>query len=91
MNDFLSLLPTHKCELTLTHNTHTSSYQTVAEWEVDYQQHFGHLVQWVSEEQRAKAIATNEVWSIQWYPETPIGSYTLYACDLDVLLKAACE
>jgi hypothetical protein len=80
--------PKHEASLHLTHNEHKSCYRTVQE-EIDD----GHpsYQQWVSPEQRQKAIDTNECWSIQWYPDTPIGSYALSAADLDVLIEAARE
>ncbi len=70
--------------LTLTHNDHKGSYETVEE----------HLLNadeddcWVSDEQRTKAIATDSVWRLQWYPDTPVGFCVLLAADLEVLLEA---
>ena len=46
---------------------------------------------WVSEEQRQKAIATDSVWELHWYPDTPIGFIRLLACDLTALVLAAQE
>lgn len=80
--------PKHEAGLTLSHNQHKNVYQTVAEalasgyYEDD---------DWVSDEQKQKAIETNECWAIDWHPDTPVGSYSFCAADLDVLLKAACE
>ncbi len=42
---------------------------------------------WVSPEEKQKALETNEIWSIQWFPKTPIGSYTFYASTLEALFK----
>jgi len=78
--------PDHKCALILTHNEHKNVYMTVAE-SID-QRSFAYC-DWVSSEQKEKAIATNECWSLQWYPETPVGFCLLSAADLDVLLEAA--
>jgi hypothetical protein len=80
--------PEHKASLHLTHNEHKSYYQTVAQ-AVEEQSH-GYK-DWVSEEQKQKAIETNDCWYLQWYPETPIGFNILAAADLDVLLQAALE
>lgn len=78
--------PPHKASLHLNHNPHLAYYHTVAEEIADE----GHgMDEWVSEEQKQKAIATNECWMLQWYPETPVGFCTLAAADLDVLLEAA--
>ena len=82
--------PAHKCGLYLTHNTHKDAYETVAEWAADREVR-GYSADWVSDEQRDLAFASDEVWELQWYPDTPIGSYSLCAADLDVLLAAACE
>ena len=78
--------PPHKASLYLTHNEHLSNYETVAQAIEDGD--FG-MRDWVSEEQKQKAIAANDCWILQWYPDTPIGFYVRAAADLDVLLEAA--
>jgi hypothetical protein len=87
--------PDHKCSLTLTHNAHRDYYESVEQWEAKLKE-CGSMdgagpveIGWVSVEQRDKAIATDNVWEIQWYPDTPIGFFRLLACDLDVLLDEA--
>lgn len=79
--------PNHKASLHLTHNQHKAYYRTVQE-AIDDEDH-GYVNDWVSPEQRQKAIDTDECWTLQWYPETPVGSCMLAAADLDVLLAAA--
>ena len=74
--------------LTLTHNEHANYYQTVAE-SIDQEDHGYRDDDWVSPEQRQKAIDTNECWTLQWYPDNPIGFYILLAADLSELLFAA--
>lgn len=83
-------LPEHKCGLYLTHNEHRDYYETLQEW---LDGSGSHLKQcdWVSEEQRLKALATGEIWVLQWYPDTPVGFYIFCAADLDVLLAKANE
>lgn len=85
-----SLFPAHKASLHLDHNDHLSYYQTAAQWIADHRS--GDWT-WASDEQRQKAIDTNEVWTLQWYPRTPIGSICIAAADLDALLEFAktCE
>ncbi len=77
------IIPPH-LTLCLRHNEHKSSYQTVAEyceqWDGD---------DWVSEDQRLKALATNELWEIQWCPDTPVGFCLRLAADLEALLEWA--
>lgn len=44
---------------------------------------------WVSEDEKQKAIATNAMWTLHWYPDTPVGFYALSASSLGVVLDAA--
>lgn len=81
--------PKHEASMCLTHNEHKAYYRTVDEAIREEDHGYTHDC-WVSPEQRQKAIDTNECWTLQWYPETPIGFHILSAADLDVLLKAAC-
>lgn len=81
--------PKHEASLHLTHNQHKAYYRTVAE-AIDDGDH-GYVDDWVSEEQKQKAIETNECWTLQWYPATPVGFCMLAAADLDVLLAAAAD
>ncbi len=86
--------PRHAASLHLTHNDHKSNYMTAAEAiaEDDANRAEGHaLYDWVNDEQKAKAIETNDFWHLQWYPNTPVGFCSLAAADLDVLLAAATE
>lgn len=80
--------PKHEAGLILTHNDHKGVYQTVQQSIDDDSFGYGDKC-WVSEEQKAKAIAINECWTLQWYPDTPVGFCLLSAADLDVLLEAA--
>lgn len=80
--------PPHAAALHLTHNDHKSYYQTVAE-SVGRQDHGYRDNDWVSDEQKAKAIQTNDCWTLQWYPNTPVGFNLMSAADLDVLLAEA--
>lgn len=85
IDEFLAALPAHKCSLHLTHNQHLAYYSTVEHEDATEQ------LDWVSEEQRKLAIARNEMWEIQWYPETPIGFHKLCAAELGPLLEALRE
>ena len=80
--------PKHKASLHLVHNDHKAYYITVAQ-SIEDDDH-GYK-EWVSEEQKQKAIKTNDCWYIQWYPDTPIGFYIMAAADLDVLLAYVCN
>lgn len=77
--------PKHAAGLTLNHNEHKNVYETVQEF-TEVEDPIG---EWISEEQKKKAYETQELWEIQWYPDSPVGFICLWACDLDELLKAA--
>jgi hypothetical protein len=68
--------PRHEASLTLTHNDHKSYYQTVVQAIAD-DSHGYQADCWISEEQKQKAIETNECWTLQWYPDTPVGFFYL--------------
>lgn len=74
--------------LTFDFNGHMSSYMSIEEY---YEDCLGASDEWVSAEERTKAIANNTVWQAHWYPNTPIGSYKLLASSLEVLIKALGE
>jgi hypothetical protein len=78
--------PAHKAAMMLTHNEHLNCYVTVQR-AIEAKEH-GYR-DWVSDEQKQKAIDTNECWFLQWYPETAVGFCILAAADLDVLLEGA--
>ena len=72
--------------LTISFNDdHACNYMTAQQWahDGDYP-----AEDWVSEAERDKALATNSVWSIQWYPDTPVGFCRLHASSLDALVGA---
>ena len=81
VRDFLALLPRHKCGLFITHNEHRDYYQTVAQFLEDREPHEDEIID------RAALLAGDELWQFQWYPDTPIGSYTLYAPTLEAIIE----
>jgi len=83
-----NLFPKHDASLHLTHNQHKAYYMTVLE--CIEARDFGYN-DWISDEQRDKAIETNECWFLQWYPNTPVGFCILASADLEPLLAAARE
>ncbi len=80
--------PDHKASMSLTHNQHLDYYLTVQQ-SIDDDDHGYKKSDWVNEEQMQKAIDANECWTIQWYPNSPVGFCILSAYDLDVLLDEA--
>lgn len=77
--------PPHEAGLSLHHNEHKNVYMTAAAYIEEQGAHWD----WVSPEQRQKAIETDSIWALQWYPNTPIAFCALAAADLDVLLTCA--
>lgn len=80
--------PKHNASLHLTHNQHKAYYWDVEEAILQGEHGYGDFI---SEEQKAKAIETNECWIMQWYPNSPVGFCIIAAADLDALLAYALE
>jgi len=76
----MNWLPEHKCGLYLENNAHKDVYETIENY---YQ--FLDDDQWVSSEEKAKAIETDNVWTLQWYPDTPIGFHKIGASSLEAI------
>lgn len=77
------IVPPHKAGFTLFHNDHLANYQSAEE--AIASDHWYHDDDWVSPEEKANAIATNQIWTAQWYPETPVGFCSLHASTLEAL------
>jgi len=75
--------PNHKAGLHLTHNEHKNYYEKIE----DYANDDFHKDSWISEEEKELAIKNNDMWKLQWYPETPIGFCVCSAYDLNKLLE----
>lgn len=86
-------LPRHSCGLYITHNDHLCVYKTAKDEIEDLESLSNptNRLDWATEESRARCIATNELWEIQWYPDTPIGSYSIFGATLEETLAAANE
>jgi hypothetical protein len=82
-------LPKHKCGLYLTHNQHKDYYETVQDRlshpALDDDDYF------VSAEDKQKCIDTDEIWELQWYPDTPVGFYKVCGSTLEIVLNKALE
>lgn len=73
----MNWLPEHKSGLYLTHNEHRDVYESIEEfYEAD---------DFISPHEMARAVASDSVWKIQWFPYTPVGSYTIAAASLEAL------
>lgn len=85
--DFLALLPVHSCHLQLSHNEHRVCYESAS----DYANERFRLRAWKDDEAKARAIATDEIWELQWYPNTPVGFRLVCAPTLPELIELAGE
>lgn len=81
--------------LTIGYNDdHACNYVDAAGWADEFG---GYLadeddrIDWVSEDERLKAIRENSVWTIQWYPNTPVGFNCVGASTFEAAARAALE
>lgn len=85
-----SLLKGDHSSLTFGFNDlHACNYMTAQQWADEVGEDmagYNDLREWVSPEEREKPLATNSVWSVQWYPDTPVGFHVLYASTFAALL-----
>lgn len=77
-------LPAHKCSLSILHNLHKDNYETVEDYTTG-----PCCALWKNDEAKARAIATDEIWEIQWFPHTPVGSICIAAPTLEEALEFA--
>ncbi|MDQ3525807.1 MAG: hypothetical protein M3451_12235, partial [Chloroflexota bacterium] len=80
--------------LSIEFNQHASCYQTVEQWlkEEEERSPDGRPgFDWVSPEERQRAIDTDQVWMCHWYPRTPVGSCSLAASTFEALMAAVNE
>ena len=78
--------PEHKCSLHLEHNPHKAGYEPIAQWVACPG---NRMYDWKDDESKRRSIATNEVWTLQWYPDTPIGFCAVAAPTLQEVLELA--
>ena len=83
-----SLLKGEFSSLSIEFNRHKANYETAALAILTgtYQP-----ADWVSEAEKQKAIDTDSVWTLQWYPDTPVGFYAVAASSLKAIVCAALE
>jgi hypothetical protein len=57
--------PDPKAGMIIEHNGHKCNYEPIDEYIIE-----GRRFDWKNDEQRDRAIATDEVWVVEWYPNT---------------------
>lgn len=83
-SQLLADFPLHKAGMSLEHNAHRNIYESAEDWIVNNE-----WCDWESEDAKRKAIETDEIWTLQWYPQTPIGFCAVAAPTLADLLRLA--
>lgn len=78
--------PPHKISLYLEKNQHLINCSTVAEW-IEMDPNNSDDDYWGFLEDKAVAIEKNELWSLTWFPDTPVGSHHILASSIEVLMK----
>jgi hypothetical protein len=79
-------LPPHAAGLTLEHDPHLTVYLTVAQWLAEFREG---EPDFSDADARQRAIDTNSVWVLQWYPRTPVGFNWIAAPTLAEVLAFA--
>jgi hypothetical protein len=85
MGDLDQLVSLCKCGVFVSVNEHRDYYESVSEFLE------GHDAGDIPTDVRLKMIERNAVVQVQFYPNTPIGSYVIFDYDLDRALKRALE
>lgn len=80
--------PKHKASLHLTHNQHKAFYMSAEQYVFESNQS-GAL--WKDKDATLRAIANDEIWELQWYPDTPVTFLRVCAPTLDEVLALAKE
>lgn len=82
--------PLHKAGLHIDHNLHRNYHETIAQ-ALDRDGGYPTYDRdgFPDEAEIEKCIATDSVWTIQWYPDTPNGFYRVHAATLDRALEHA--
>ncbi len=81
--------------LSLEFNNHRLCYESARDWwrgmEHDHEcakyEQADIESEWLSAEDLELALSTESVWSLQWYPRTPVGSSIVYASSLSRLIE----
>ncbi len=89
MDKLKLLMSKCKCSVTLMINDHRDNYDT-AEQALKDDQDRQQLIE-VTPDVKQMMIWTDTIISLQFYPDTPIGSYSIYHYDLDACLDQALE
>ena len=88
MSDLSKLLQLCKCGVFININSHINSY-TTAKSVID--NNLADEFDDTSDDIRLKMIELNTIVEIQFYPNTPVGSYVIYHYDVDKAITEALD
>ena len=81
IEEMFNILPKHEAGLSIHHNDHKTCYQTVLQLSEEQTSD-----DWISDEEWATAIETNEMWELMWYQNTPVAYRHVRASSLQAIL-----
>lgn len=81
--------PAHKGGLHISRNQHYGYYETVTEAIGDRPGATYRSGDFINPEDRARCIELDSVWTVQWYPDTPVGFHVVHASSLSLALEHA--
>lgn len=84
-----TLLKGEFSSLTISFNDHAANYCDVKK-AIEYYDYYAHA-DFVSDAEKDRAIETNSVWTVHWYPNTPVGFFCVGASTLEAAIKGALE
>ena len=88
MEKLKKLISNCKCEVGLTVNEHLCDYETVEQFFSSYRKDD---LEDIDKEVYSKMIETNMIINLHFYPDTPVGFYSIYHYDLELALDKALE
>lgn len=87
MDKLKELMRLCKCGVYVTVNRHRDSYETAGQALFDAMGHESPPE--IADDVRAKMIALDTIVELQFYPNTPVGSYSIWHYDLEAALDIA--
>jgi hypothetical protein len=82
-----SLLKGKFSSLSLSFNEETGpNYQTVEDYVTTPAPEWVLTPNWVSDQEKWKAAETNSMWTLHWYPDTPIGFCYISASSIEAII-----
>jgi len=82
--------PKHEAGLSLKHNEHHELYEKIAGYIEERRDYFDDDV-WATQTSKQRAIETDSLWVLHWYPNSPVGFNVVAGATLEEVLKRANE